>query len=93
MMSDKTDRREETLPSRDFVLAEIKQMVAKQDGVSLANLEEDTDVMADLGYDSLDVVELVMSLEERFDIVVPEERLDKAPTISLITDAVMELLR
>jgi acyl carrier protein len=93
MMSAKTDRRGETLPSRDFVLAEIKQMVAKQNGVALATLEEDTDLMADLGYDSLDVVELVMSLEEHFNIVVPEETLDKATTIGRITDTVIELLR
>ena len=47
--------------------------------------------MADLGYDSLDVVELVMNLEEHFNIVVPDEKLDKAPTIRRITDTVMEL--
>jgi acyl carrier protein len=92
-MPAKTDRSEGTLPSRDHVLAKIKQIVAEQDNVPLATLQEDTDLMSDLGYDSLDVVELVMNLEEDFNIVVPDERVDKAPTIGRIADTVMELLR
>ena len=55
-------------------------------------MKEDTDLIADLGYDSLDVVELVMNLEEHFNIVVAEEQVDKAPTIGRITTTVMELL-
>jgi acyl carrier protein len=74
------------------VLAEIKQLVAKHDGAASAMLQEDTDLMADLGYDSLDVVELVMNLEEHFNMVVPDDRVDKAPTIGRIADIVMELL-
>src|SRR5947209_1061914 len=93
MMPAKSDRPEESLPSRDFVLAEIKQMVATQKGVPSTNLEENTDLMADLGYDSLDKIELVMNLEEHFNLVVPDERVDAAPTIGRIADTVMELLR
>jgi acyl carrier protein len=86
------DRPMETLRSRDLVLAEIKQMVAQQNGAALATLQEDTDLMADLGYDSLDVAELLMNLEEHFNIVVADERVDKTPTIGRIADTVMELL-
>ena len=43
----------------------------------------------DLGADSLDLVELVMGLEERFDIAVPEEDLENVTTVGQAVDLVM----
>jgi acyl carrier protein len=56
--------------------------VAEQLGVDLAELRADASILDDLGADSLDVVEMVMSLEEAFDIEVPDEDVEEMRTVS-----------
>ncbi len=54
-------------------LDKVKELVAQQLNKSVDEITEDKEVVKDLGADSLDVVEMLMSLEEEFDITVPEE--------------------
>ena len=59
----------------------LRQLVSSQLGVDLDEIVEDARILDDLGADSLDVVELVMTLEEAFDIVVPDEDIEGMQTI------------
>jgi acyl carrier protein len=59
----------------------LRQLVSSQLGVDLGEVVEDARILEDLGADSLDVVELVMALEEAFDIVVPDEDVECMQTI------------
>jgi len=59
----------------------IQSMVAEQLGVDRAEVMKDARILDDLGADSLDVVELVMTLEEAFDIEVPDEAVEEMRTI------------
>ena len=58
-------------------------------GVERERITEDARFKEDLDADSLDLVELVMGLEERFDISVPEEDLDGVATVGQAVDLVM----
>ena len=49
------------------ILDEVKEVVAEQLGVNIDEIKEDSKFVDDLGADSLDVVELVMALEEKFE--------------------------
>lgn len=51
----------------------VRQLIAQQLNKSIDEVTEDKEVVQDLGADSLDVVEMLMSLEEEFKITVPEE--------------------
>lgn len=51
----------------------IKELIAKQLNKPVEEISEEKDVVKDLGADSLDVVEMLMGLEEEFNITVPEE--------------------
>lgn len=55
------------------MLEKIKAVVAEQLDCDVAEIKEDSKFIEDLGADSLDVVELVMALEEEFDIEIPDE--------------------
>jgi acyl carrier protein len=55
------------------MLDKIKEVVAEQLDCDIAEIKEDSKFIEDLGADSLDVVELVMALEEEFDIEIPDE--------------------
>ena len=59
----------------------IQSIVADQLGVELADVTKDASILDDLGADSLDVVELVMTLEEAFDIEVPDDVVEEMRTI------------
>jgi acyl carrier protein len=59
----------------------IREMVAEQLGVDQSDVQPDANILEDLGADSLDVVELVMALEEAFDIEVPDEDVEGLRTI------------
>ncbi|PLX76248.1 MAG: acyl carrier protein [Desulfuromonas sp.] len=59
----------------------VKQIVVEQLGVDEGQVTEDAAFMDDLGADSLDTVELVMALEEEFDIEISDEDAEKIQTV------------
>jgi acyl carrier protein len=60
----------------------IRTIVVEQLGVEPSEVTPNASILDDLGADSLDVVELVMALEEEFDIEVPDEAVESIRTIS-----------
>ncbi|MCE5268704.1 MAG: acyl carrier protein [Planctomycetaceae bacterium] len=78
--------------ARDSVAEEVKKIAAEFSTVAAGEIGEDHNVFNDLGFDSLDVVEFTMELEEHFDISVPDELGEQAKTIGQIVDGVMKLL-
>lgn len=66
----------------DSLEQKVRAVVADQLGVDLAEVRPDASILDDLGADSLDVVEMVMSLEEAFDIEVPDEDVEEMKTVA-----------
>jgi acyl carrier protein len=60
----------------------VKEIVAEQLGVEASTVVPEASFMDDLGADSLDTVELVMALEEEFDIEIPDEDAEKIQTVN-----------
>lgn len=56
-----------------MILEKIRDILSQQFEVSPEDITEDTNIVDDLGADSLDVVELIMSVEDEFGIAVPDE--------------------
>ena len=64
------------------LLGDVKEVVIEQLDCDPAEVKEDSKFIEDLGADSLDVVELVMALEEKFDIEIPDEDAEKILTVA-----------
>ncbi|GFI37276.1 acyl carrier protein [Lachnospiraceae bacterium 50-23] len=64
------------------MLERIKELTAENLGVDAANITNETSFKDDLGADSLDLFELVMALEEEYDVEIPTEELEKIATIA-----------
>jgi acyl carrier protein len=64
------------------LLDDIKEVVVEQLGVNADEIKENSKFVEDLGADSLDVVELVMALEEKFDIEIPDDEAEKIQTVA-----------
>jgi acyl carrier protein len=64
---------------------QVKEIIAKQLGVNIAEVTPEASFVEDLGADSLDTVELVMAFEETFNIEIPDEDAEK---ITKVKDAI-----
>ena len=63
------------------MLEKLKEMIADGLGVDAQTITEESSFKEDLGADSLDLFELVMSLEEEFEVEIPSEDLEKIVTV------------
>jgi len=63
------------------ITEKVKQIIAEQLGVEEAEVTPSASFVDDLGADSLDTVELVMALEENFDIEIPDDAAEKIRTV------------
>ena len=59
----------------------VKGIIAEQLGVGEDEIKATSSFIEDLGADSLDIVELVMAMEEEFDIEIPDDDAEKIQTI------------
>jgi len=63
------------------VAQKVKDIIVEQLGVNADEVTEEASFIDDLGADSLDTVELVMALEEAFELTVPDEDAEKLPSV------------
>ena len=69
------------------VFEKIRDVIAEQLGVEdVETITMDTTFIDDLGADSLDIVELIMALEEEFDIEIPEADAEKISTVGDVVE-------
>ncbi len=59
----------------------VKKIIEEQLGVDSERVKAEASFIDDLGADSLDIVELVMAMEEEFDIEIPDEEAEKLRTV------------
>lgn len=72
------------------VFERVKKVVADQLDVQPDEITPDASFMDDLGADSLDVVELVMGLEEEFDLEITDEEAEKITTVGMAVQFIEE---
>ncbi len=68
----------------------VKKIITEQLAVDAAEVTPQAQFVQDLGADSLDTVELVMALEEEFDIEIPDEDAEKIRTVGMAIDYIKE---
>ena len=71
------------------MIEEMREMIAEQLNCEESSITESTSFKDDLGADSLDLFELVMALEEKYEVEIPSEELAELTTVG----AVMEYLK
>ena len=72
------------------MLETIKKLVAENLGVDEADITEASSFKEDLGADSLDLFELVMALEEKYEIEIPSEELAELTTVGSVMNYLKE---
>ncbi len=69
-----------------MVFDKIKEILAEQLDADAEEMTMDTNIAKDLGADSLDVVELLMSIEDEFEVEIPDEEIENIKTIGDLTE-------
>lgn len=71
---------------REEVLARLKEIIIDRLDVEEDQIKPEASFVEDLGADSLDIVELIMGIEEEFDIEIPDEDAEKLTTVGEAID-------
>jgi acyl carrier protein len=82
-----------SLQGRAEVFSQVQQIVAERAGCPAERIRESDRLEQDLGLDSLDQVEIVMEVEEEFELNVPDEIANHVRTVGHIVDGVVTLLQ
>ena len=74
-----------------MIFEKVRDVLAKQFEVAPETITMDTNVMDDLGGDSLDLAELIMTVEEEFDVTVDDEAASSLRTVRQVVDFIEKL--
>ena len=76
--------------SSEEVFDKVKEIIVEQLGVAETAITPDASFIDDLGADSLDIVELIMALEEEFDLEIPDADADKVVTVNDVVEYIKD---
>jgi acyl carrier protein len=75
-----------------MIYEKVRELLASQFEIDISKINEATDIVGDLGADSLDLVEMIMMLEEEFGIVITDEAVYGYKTVGEITAFIESML-
>ena len=73
-----------------MVFEKMKQILADQLDADADSITMETDIQDDLGADSLDVVEMLMSIEDEFELEIPDEKIEGLKTVGQVVEYIQE---
>ena len=76
--------------SQEEIFEKVKGTIVEQLGVAEATVTLEASFIDDLGADSLDIVELIMALEEEFDLEIPDADAEKIVTVNDVVEYIKE---
>lgn len=75
-----------------MIKEKIKNIIGEQLGINSSEISDDANIVEDLGADSLDIAELLMTLEDEYGITIPEDKINDLKSISKIDELVSSLV-
>ena len=76
--------------SSEEIFDKVKEIIIEQLGVTESSITMEASFIDDLGADSLDIVELIMALEEEFDIEIPDADAEKIVSVGDVVEYIKE---
>ena len=80
------------MTSRDAVFEQLQELVADKLSVSKSDIHQDSIFIDDLNADSLDIVDLVMGIEDKFNLQIPDDHAERIVNVKNAIDYIMDHL-
>ncbi len=74
-----------------MIFEKVSELVAEQLGIDKKTITPESNILEDLGADSLDVIEMLMTLEEEYGITIPDDKIGSVKTIVQIVELIESL--
>lgn len=71
----------------------IKNVISKQLGIKIKDISNDFNLSEDMGADSLDIVEVIMALEQEFNIEIPDKMIEKINSVNTASSYITRLIK
>jgi acyl carrier protein len=71
-----------------MVFEKVAALVAEQLGIDKSKVKAESNIIEDLGADSLDVIEMLMTLEDEFGITIPDDKINQIKTVGQIVELI-----
>ncbi len=75
------------------MIEKIKKVLADQLGIDASTIKNDSNIIEDLGADSLDVIEMLMTLEDEYGITIPDDKINTVRTISEVAELIEKCMK
>ncbi len=74
----------------NVILEKVQEVVAEQLGIAKDTIKIESSIIEDLGADSLDVIEMLMTLEDEYGITIPDEEISNVKTIGQVCNVIQQ---
>ena len=72
------------------MIEKIKKVLAEQLGIDESTISDDSNILEDLGADSLDIIEMLMTLEDEYGVTIPDDKINQVKTVKDVADLIDE---
>ena len=73
-----------------MIIDKIKEVLAEQLGIDAKSIKDDANILEDLEADSLDIIEMLMSLEDEYGVTIPDDQINKVKTVREVANLIEE---
>ena len=71
-----------------MIIEKIKELLAEQLGMDVKEIHDDSNILEDLGADSLDIIEMLMTLEDEYGVTIPDDQIGQVKTVKQVAELI-----
>ncbi len=71
-----------------MIIEKVKELLAEQLGIDAKTIADDANILEDLGADSLDIIEMLMTLEDEYGVTIPDDQINQVKTVRQVAELI-----
>lgn len=71
-----------------MIIEKVKELLAEQLGIDTKTINDDSNILEDLGADSLDIIEMLMTLEDEYGVTIPDDQINQVKTVKEVAELI-----
>ena len=71
-----------------MIIEKVKELLAEQLGIDAKTISDDANILEDLGADSLDIIEMLMTLEDEYGVTIPDDQINQVKTVKQVAELI-----